>query len=437
MKVLCTTLGSPSHGRAQLPTLRSLKAAGHDVLVATAPELSHVFEPDGLRVLDCLPALWGENTRHIFSEALAAAGLTSGSLPQQAARGGDGPPGTAFEARHEKIVAAMALALAGPLALLLREAVRPVVRDFWPDLILRDGFDMSSVLISEETGIPQVATPSGASNVMDPGLLHGGLNALRDTLGLPRKDDPLSVVPYGRIDHVPPAFSFARHLPPSLSYRQALQVDHQAVLPPWIAGLPTDRPLVLAAIGTALPIRHAVPESDTPSPLALVTGPDPVETLGAIVEGVAQLDGCTAVVATGGLPVDRSGLPGHVHLTDRVPQPLLLESVDAFVTHGGFNSIRESLRTATPLAVLPHFGDQIHNAKRVEELGIGREITDRTADGVAATCRAVLGDPSIAARTRAARLGMLALPEVGAVVGDLADLVARGTPVGAAGGPAA
>ncbi|WP_420878086.1 glycosyltransferase, partial [Streptomyces rhizosphaericus] len=92
--------------------------------------------------------------------------------------------------------------------------------------------------------------------------------------------------------------------------------------------------------------------------------PDPVDTLHAMVQGVSRLAECTVILATGGIPVDTDGVPPHVHITDRLPQPLLLESVDLFLTHGGFNSIRESLRTATPMAVLPQFGDQPGNAQR-------------------------------------------------------------------------
>ncbi|WP_342456357.1 glycosyltransferase [Streptomyces coeruleorubidus] len=105
-----------------------------------------------------------------------------------------------------------------------------------------------------------------------------------------------------------------------------------------------------------------------------------------------------------------------------MPQPLLLESVDLFVTHGGFNSIREAMRTGTPLAVLPHFGDQPANAERVEELGLGRHIADRSAAGIADVCRKLLADPEPRARARSAQLAMLTLPEVGQAVGDLAGI---------------
>lgn len=243
-------------------------------------------------------------------------------------------------------------------------------------------------------------------------------------MGLPAQEDPLSVVAHGRVDYVPASFSFARHLPAPLAYRQTVQVDRDSTLPRWVAELPTDRPLVWAAIGTALPLIQKRKEQGEEQPPEMpFEFPDPVKTLQSIIEAAAKLDECTVVVATSGVPVDTAGLPPHVHLTERLPQPVLLEAVDLFLTHGGFNSIREALRTGTPLAVLPQFGDQPPNARRVEELGLGREITDRTPDGIAAVCREVLADSRIAATASRARLEMLTLPEIEHAVADLERLV--------------
>ena len=154
-------------------------------------------------------------------------------------------------------------------------------------------------------------------------------------------------------------------------------MDRTWVLPQWVAGLPTDRPLVFAAMGTALPEMHKRMGDAGQAAKMPAHAPDPTETLKTITEAAAVLDECTVLVATAGIPVDDSALPPHVHLTERLPQPILLEAVDLFLTHGGFNSVRESLRTATPTAVLPQFGDQFLNARRTQELGLGREITDR------------------------------------------------------------
>ncbi|MFI9025677.1 glycosyltransferase [Streptomyces sp. NPDC053560] len=411
MRVLCTTIGSPSHGRAQLPLLRALAAAGHEVRVATTEEVAPLFAHDDLTVVTCMPSF----TPQLF-------------MDEEFDLGDDAPGAGAGEPDPEQQQAAMmrfmVRLLSGPMARKLREIMLPLARDFRPHLILRDGMDLGSVLIAEELGLPQLPTPSGSSNMLNPEEIHPGLTALRAEFGLPAQQDPLSVVPHGRVDYVPADFSFARYLPGSLSYRQTVQVERDSTLPEWVAELPTDRPLVWAAIGTALPmIQQRKEQGEQQPPEMPFEFPDPVKTLQSIIEAAAKLSECTVVVATGGVPVDTTGLPSHVHLTERLPQPLLLESVDLFLTHGGFNSIREAMRTGTPLAVLPQFGDQGPNAQRVEELGLGREITDRTPDGIAAVCRAVLADAGAAATARRARLRMLTLPAVEHAVADLERLV--------------
>ncbi|MYU16762.1 glycosyltransferase [Streptomyces sp. SID8361] len=398
-----TTLGSPSHGRAQLPLARSLAAAGHEVLVVTTPALTSVFEREEVRVTSGI----GDFSPSSFLGPV---------LAEEAAQAGS--PDPADEQSPARMLRLMAKAVSGPMATWLLDTVLPVAHDFRPDLILRDGMDLGSCVIAETLGIPQLSTPSGAANSFDPAAMLPGLNALRKRQGLAILEDPLSLVPHGRIDYVPPAFSFARHLPASWSYRQTVDVDRGAALPRWIAELPTDRPLMLAAIGTAIPmLRDSAHEADTPAPPMPMQ--DPVDTLRAMIQAVSRLEECTVVLATSGIPVDTDGVPPHVHITDRVPQPLLLESVDLFLTHGGFNSIRESLRTATPMAVLPQFGDQPGNAQRVQELGLGRHITDPTPDGIASVCREVLADDGCRARGRRARLEMLALPEIDSAVPDL------------------
>ncbi|MFJ2818592.1 MULTISPECIES: glycosyltransferase [unclassified Streptomyces] len=406
MRVLFTTLASPSHGRAQLPLARALAAAGHEVRVATTEALAPVFAQDDVQVTVCI----GEFNPSAF---------ITPDLIEQAQRSATDE--AAAEADPEDIMErVMPIVMSGPMAKTLRAEILPVAREFSPDVILRDGMDLSSCLIAEELGIPQLPTPSGSSNLIDPAAVLPGLNGLREELGLPLQQDPLSIVPHGRVDYVPAAFSFAQHLPASWSYRQSVTVDRSQVLPEWIAELPTDRPLVLAALGTALPMLREMAGEGEELPFQTA---DPVDTLRSMIEAVSQLTECTVVVATSGIPADTEGLPPHVHVTDRVPQPLLLESIDLFLTHGGFNSIREALRTATPMAVLPQFGDQFGNARRVEELGLGREITDPTPNGIAAVLREVLNDPATHARARAARLAMLALPEIDSAVTDLQKIV--------------
>jgi hypothetical protein len=401
-RVLATVTGSPSHARAVLPFARALAEAGHDVLVACPEELAGVFTSAGLRVDPVMPPM-------------AATVATLG--PQLADL--EGP-------RDIGVIAP--LLFGGAHVSDTVRLLRPVAERFAPGLVLRDGTELAGVLLAEERGIPHVAAPSGGGQQLRPVALDAALTARSRELGLEPPRTGAALHRYGRLDCLPPAWSFAADgVAPAWSYRQDDEVARGDVLPAWIGDLPAGRPLVLAAIGTALPMMAgarsdaAHPDEERPPGAPPV---DPSGALRTIVDGLAEID-CEAVVATGGLPVADGAPPAdHVHLLDWVPQPLLLSCADLLLTHGGYNSIREAVRHGVPMVVLPQFGDQEANADRVEALGLGRRSAPDPG-AVAATMRSVLDDGAIRAEIRRAQRAMLALPPVSAAADDLAALAAR------------
>uniref|UniRef100_A0A914VDW8 glucuronosyltransferase n=1 Tax=Plectus sambesii TaxID=2011161 RepID=A0A914VDW8_9BILA len=96
----------------------------------------------------------------------------------------------------------------------------------------------------------------------------------------------------------------------------------------------------------------------------------PFEMKTALINAFSRFPKYTFLIRLEG---DLPKLPDNVRLVDWIPQKDLLAhpKIRAFFTHGGYNSLTEATYTGVPLVVMPLFGDQIANVKRVENAGIG------------------------------------------------------------------
>ena len=95
-----------------------------------------------------------------------------------------------------------------------------------------------------------------------------------------------------------------------------------------------------------------------------------------------------------------------------VPQPALLPSVDAVITHGGNNTVTECLHFGKPMVLLPLFWDQYDNAQRMDELGLGARLqTFEFEDAeLGDAIQRLVADDALAGRLKEISAGLQANP---------------------------
>ncbi|GAA1682459.1 glycosyltransferase [Fodinicola feengrottensis] len=395
MRILFASQPSYSHlVPLVIPAALAAVRAGHDVRVASGPVVTTEITSRGLEAT-VLPHSIPMGQLMADPQVRKKVGFAAaGSRPGKATT--DLPP--------SMFAATFVGALGGPFA----QDLLKVIDDWKPDLIVRESTEFGSYLAAERRGIAQAAidiTPMAP--YADPAVLQE-INEQRVALGLDPVDDPWHPMRNFRAGVVPEAFYRPEtRLPHAHYYRPPVPSDDRP-LDPAIAHLPSDRPLVLASLGSN--ITHFV-------------GDDGPSILDTIVAALAKLP-VTAVLAlgTGRDPAQWQGARAdNVHLTSFVQQNLMLPACDAFITHAGFSGTREALAAGVPMVTLPMFAEQPENAVRIAEIGAGTgfRLEDVTADSLRTAVEQVLTDPTYRSHARGLQRQMLALPPLEGFLTDL------------------
>src|SRR6478609_31192 len=110
-------------------------------------------------------------------------------------------------------------------------------------------------------------------------------------------------------------------------------------------------------------------------------------------------------IVSKGPQADRISLADNMVGAQMLPQTKVIPQVDLVISHGGNNTVTETLHFGKPLIVLPLFWDQYENAQRIDELGFGIRLdTYSFADAeLTAAVDKLLADTQL--RSRLAEIG--------------------------------
>jgi MGT family glycosyltransferase len=118
------------------------------------------------------------------------------------------------------------------------------------------------------------------------------------------------------------------------------------------------------------------------------------------------------VIVSKGPQHDQLTLAENMTGAEFLPQTSILPQVDLVITHGGNNTVTESLYFGKPTVLLPLFWDQYDNAQRLHETGFGIRLDTygHAPEELAGAIDTLLADSALAARLDATARRLRACP---------------------------
>ncbi|WP_051342128.1 glycosyltransferase [Pseudonocardia spinosispora] len=337
MRVMIVSAGGLGHLYPLLPLAYQLRSSGVDVVLAVPEHSVGPASRLGLAVI-----------------ALSAPGVSTPSPETKAAQRACPPY------RRGRLV--LGRFLADSVAQL--PALRAAIRDWRPDVLVRDATAFAAWLAGEELDVPVAVFDHAGTPVRLLAATNGDLFA--DA----RRDAGLSPDPHLRsLNHwlhllgAPPRW-FTQHSfgPTTHLFQPPLDMPVPREQPPWLRELDPARPFVYVTLGTV--------HNDTPG------------VFDALLDVLADEPRLQVLATLGpGTDTDRfDALPAHVRVESFVPQPLVLPHVDMVICHWGYGTLMGPLCHGVPMVLLPlAAGDSASVATRIERLGVGVVLPEQNA----------------------------------------------------------
>jgi hypothetical protein len=386
VRVLFAVSPGIGHLFPTVPLAWALRAAGHEVLVATAAEGVAAAVQAGLPVVETAPA---SAIAAIFGAATGPPGERARRMSERGQR--------IAEAGHE--IHELLLRTFGQVSAVTAAATAEVARRWRPDLVVHSRLQGAGLAAASALGVPAVEHGFNLQSEADlAGRFLPHLAEAYERAGTP------VVLPRSRaVIHVAPPEMM---LGPSDAAWPMRYVPYNAggELPRWLWRA-SERPRVLVTMGTVVPRLQGV--GGLAGMLAAAPGVD--------ADFVLALGGEADLTPLG-------PLPPNVRPVGWVPLHHLLPGSAAVVHHGGSGTTMAALAAGVPQIVLPHGADQFVNARAVASLGVGTWCPPADVD--AATVAKLLADSAVRATAGAAATRMAQLPTPADLVSALEDLAA-------------
>ena len=375
MRFLFTSIRGQGHTRPLLPFAKALQALGHEAAIASPEDTRAITDKAGI-------------------ELFAVDRMTDADIKAH------------WKARgpvegEEMVRVAIAEMFAGKTARAAMPKLEAHIRDWKPDMILRDSAEFGAFPLAEKYGVPH-ARIAVHNNEMEAVILRHAEEAV--DLLLADHDLPAQ---NGAGLWAEPAFTAfpagfdgdAKHGPDNPPFRVNLSSRGTAAPSDWTPK--TDRPLVYMTFGTVaggelFPFREVyamavVAAGGLDAEVLLTTGPniDP-EVLGPV--------------------------PANVDIQSFVPQDAVLRHSRVVMHHGGSGTLLGALEAGVPMVVVPLFADQPNNAARAEAAGLGLAVTDRSAENMRNAVERVIADNGMKRRAREVASEMAEMPGIEAAV---------------------
>ena len=382
MRILFTSCSGTGHINPLFRYAEAIRKRGHQVRFASTEPARVAVEKAGFEFVP-VPSATGAERDKVFADLDAATG-------------------------EEALIIGTRDLFGGILAKAALPGISDVIRDWAPDLIVRESSEYAGLIAAQKLGVKSVRV-----SVMAPQFYERYLDVAHSAIDLLRQG----------VDMKPDHGAALLAEPVFCAFPESMDRDEVQRPKVFRVGQRSSR-----AAGASDPLPRWAPQNGEPliyMTFGTVSGrSERVQaTYRRALEAVGTLP-VRALLTTG--PVMRADLlgtiPDNVFVETFVPQDEVLPHSSAVVNHGGSGTLLGTLAAGLPQVVIPMFADQPHNARSLQASGAGIAVFDTDTATLRSAIERVLVDKDIQAKARQVAAEIAAMPDIEAAADELLAL---------------